>query len=221
MRINLNMTSGHTHPGEEEGRRSRKPYRGVQLPRWGKWVAEIRSGKRSRIWLGSYFTPEAAARAYDTALFLLRGPHSSLFNFPDSSHALPIEVSRTNLSRQSIQRAAAAVGSAFDKVPQHKHQQEANAKSPIFSDVESQEEASLNIFQGAEARRVRVVEKPGVENGSGCVQNPLNLDCVRPPSPGGVFDDYLLGCSPHIPLADYNDEVFLGCLWDFSFHGPH
>ncbi|CAL1390077.1 unnamed protein product [Linum trigynum] len=58
-------------------------YKGVRKRKWGKWVSEIRlPNSRERIWLGSYTSPEKAARAFDAALFCLRGP-AARFNFPD------------------------------------------------------------------------------------------------------------------------------------------
>lgn len=58
-------------------------YKGVRKRKWGKYVSEIRLPNcRERIWLGSYDSAEKAARAFDAALFCLRGP-SAAFNFPD------------------------------------------------------------------------------------------------------------------------------------------
>ncbi|GLJ17179.1 hypothetical protein SUGI_0297480 [Cryptomeria japonica] len=95
-------------------------FRGVRKRKWGKYVAEIRSGKRSRISLGSYFTPHAAARAYDTALLCLRGPSASSFNFSDSQFnptALGVAGAHTNPSPEVVRTAAIAVGSEFDTIP--------------------------------------------------------------------------------------------------------
>ncbi|KAG8375452.1 hypothetical protein BUALT_Bualt10G0101400 [Buddleja alternifolia] len=66
-----------------EPRSNEVKYKGVRKRKWGKYVSEIRlPNSRERIWLGSYDTAEKAARAFDAALFCLRG-HNAKFNFPD------------------------------------------------------------------------------------------------------------------------------------------
>ncbi|XP_014521333.1 dehydration-responsive element-binding protein 3 [Vigna radiata var. radiata] len=79
-------------------------FRGVRKRSWGRYVSEIRlPGQKTRIWLGSFASPEMAARAYDSAAFFLKGTSATL-NFPDLVHSLPRPLSS---SRRDIQSAAA------------------------------------------------------------------------------------------------------------------
>nr|GFA35471.1 hypothetical protein [Tanacetum cinerariifolium] len=106
------------------------------MRKWGKWVAEIREpNKRSRIWLGSYSTAVAAARAYDTAVYLLRGPSARL-NFPD---LLASDMGPDELSAASIRKKAAEVGArvdAFETSGAHDHAQTFELKSKLEPEME-------------------------------------------------------------------------------------
>lgn len=131
-------------PKEAHEDRRFKCYRGVRKRAWGKWVSEIRVPKTGRrIWLGSYDAPEKAARAYDAALFCIRG-EKGVYNFPtDKKPQLP-EGSVRPLSKHDIQTIATNYASSVVHAPSHA------TTLPVTAQVSSEVPASPDVSVSTE-----------------------------------------------------------------------
>ncbi|EOA35731.1 hypothetical protein CARUB_v10020965mg [Capsella rubella] len=194
---------------EEEKNRNtamQSKYRGVRKRKWGKWVSEIRlPHSRERIWLGSYDTPEKAARAFDAAQFCLRGGDAD-FNFPDNPPSISGGMS---LTPPEIQEAAARF--ANDTTTQD------NVVVLVKGEEEDEEESGL--VPGSEIRP----ESPSTS--ASVATSTLDFDLSffdLLPMDFGIFpgfDDFSGDRFTEIlPIEDYEGESLLDeslLLWDF------
>ncbi|KAI3495693.1 hypothetical protein L1887_38039 [Cichorium endivia] len=185
----------------ERDRTQDAKYRGVRKRKWGKWVSEIRlPNSRERIWLGSYDSPEKAARAFDAALFCLRGSNAN-FNFPHQPPNIP---GGTDLHPSEIPAVAANFANSVPLSSSSSSSSQLQDSPSTFFSNDQQTCTSMDVVSSSSVMDDYTDSVPdfGIFPG---------------------FDDYFMPMQPPVAAHDYGEEVFDGLysqdpyfLWNFT-----
>ncbi|WOL03903.1 ethylene-responsive transcription factor [Canna indica] len=132
------VTGGNQREEQQQQSQAARRFKGVRLRNWGSWVAEVRfPNSRERLWLGSYPTAEQAARAFDAAVYCLRGPGVE-FNFPEQLPEIP---DAGGLSRKEIRDVARQ----FAQLGGEERREEGSGERTGMSETEG-----MNVIAAAE-----------------------------------------------------------------------
>ncbi|KEH37603.1 putative transcription factor AP2-EREBP family [Medicago truncatula] len=192
-------------------------YRGVRKRKWGKYVSEIRlPNSRQRIWLGSYDSAEKAARAFDAAMFCLRGSGAK-FNFPNDP---PNIAGGRTMTPSEIQAAAARFANSGV------HIENSGQPGNVAVEYESSSEGTALLAMESEALSPAMSDAT-VQTDYDSKQNGLFSDLFAVDGSGRFEPDYSVFPGfddfggnfyvPDMPIYDYGEENLDGLVIHDSF----
>ncbi|XP_027348239.1 ethylene-responsive transcription factor ERF024-like [Abrus precatorius] len=195
-----NNISSKRKAGRKKFKETRHPvYRGVRQRNGNKWVCEIREpNKKSRIWVGTYTTPEMAARAHDVAVLALRGT-SAKFNFPDSAFLLPLP---NSCSPSDIRAAAAKANATFSS--SHNNSRVVDTEDPCLVEGNSHKSVlniSMQDVEGAlHHDNDAFLDEEALYNMPGLLDSMAEGLIITPPSMTRAMDSEDNGCQIDLTL---------------------
>ncbi|KAG8053820.1 hypothetical protein GUJ93_ZPchr0001g30259 [Zizania palustris] len=191
--------------GRKKFRETRHPvYRGVRARAGGsRWVCEVREPQaQARIWLGTYPTPEMAARAHDVAAIALRGARAAELNFPDSVSTLPR--ART-ASPEDIRLTAAQAAELYRPPTMHVAAAAAAAPPPAPLALALPYHDGMS---GATAQAAAFVDEDAIFDMPGLIDDMARGMLLTPPAMRRGLDWAAID-DDHCHIMDYN-------LWTYT-----
>ena len=199
--------------GRTKFRETRHPvFRGVRRRgNAGRWVCEVRvPGRRGcRLWLGTFDTAEAAARAHDAAMLAIAGAGACL-NFADSAWLLAVPASYASLAEVRHAVAEAVEDFLRREVVQEDDALSATSSTPPSSPSSSNDGSTSDGGESSESD----------SSPTATVASPFELDVFNDMSWDLYYASLAQGMlvEPPSAVTAFMDEGFADVpLWSYSY----